>query len=66
MLGLIRFEVTMKAFAAWLEGREFYELMQAYRHAPLVPFETVRAAFDEVKAAVLKKHEEAVKSDDVS
>lgn len=35
-----------------LEGREFYELMQAYRHCPMVDFEGVQRTFDAVKAFV--------------
>jgi hypothetical protein len=33
------------------ESEEFYELMQSYRHAPLVPQEPVVEAFEAVKAA---------------
>jgi hypothetical protein len=35
-----------------LDDREFYELMQAYRHHPLTPFDGVIAAYEAVKAYV--------------
>lgn len=43
----------------FLESRDFYELMQAYRHSPLLPPEHVLAAFEAVKSAVrLAAHRE--------
>lgn len=33
----------------WLNSHEFYELMQAYRMAPLVPQTQVTAAYNAVK-----------------
>ena len=33
-----------------LEEEEFYDLMQAYRHAPFMPQEYVIEAFENVKA----------------
>ncbi len=35
-----------------LDGGEFYNLMQNYRHAPLFPQEAVTAAFEAVKAFI--------------
>ena len=35
-----------------LDSQEFYELMQAYRHAPLSDQDAVTAAFDAVKAFI--------------
>lgn len=42
----------MSALNQWLEGRSFYELMYAYRHAPLVPLSEAAARFEEVKACI--------------
>lgn len=36
----------------WLDEQEFYELMQAYRHAPLTDPPGVVQAFEDVKAAI--------------
>ena len=36
----------------WLEEQEFYELMQAYRHAPVTDQSAVVAAFEAVKQAI--------------
>lgn len=36
----------------WLEEQEFYELMQAYRHAPATDQAAVVAAFEAVKQAI--------------
>lgn len=36
----------------WLEDREFYELMQAYRRAPVTDQEAICAAFDAVKQII--------------
>ena len=33
-----------------LDGEEFYNLMQSYRHAPFMPQEYVIEAFENVKA----------------
>jgi len=41
------------ALADGLEGQEFYELMQAYRHAPLTPVADVVRNFEDVKAYIL-------------
>lgn len=42
----------------WLEEREFYELMQAYRHAPVVDQAAVVAAFEAVKQIIRDKCQE--------
>jgi hypothetical protein len=39
---------------AWLESSAFYDLMQAYRHAPLVPLGEAAARFEEIKAEIRK------------
>lgn len=39
----------------WLEEQDFYELMQIYRHAPLVPQAEVREAFEAVKDYIRKQ-----------
>lgn len=44
------------ALSAWLDSREFYELMQAYRHA-FSPADTV-AAYEAVKTAI-REHDTA-------
>jgi len=36
----------------WLDEQEFYELMQAYRHAPVTDQEAVCAAFEAVKQII--------------
>jgi hypothetical protein len=36
----------------WLDSREFYDLMQAYRHAPLAPQSAVVLACEAVKTRV--------------
>lgn len=41
------------ALEAWLDGREFYETMQAYRFSPLFGIDTV-VAFAAVKQAILR------------
>ncbi len=38
----------------FIQSREFYDLMQAYRHAPLTPQVVVQDAFEAVKAALLE------------
>ena len=35
--------------SSWLNDQPFYELMQAYRHAPLTPQDEVVTAFNAVK-----------------
>lgn len=45
----------------WLDSQEFYELMQAYRCAPMMPQGPVIEAFEDVKAKVLEQHEKNVK-----
>ena len=40
---------------AWLESREFYELMQAYRHAPVVPQSAVAEAYAAVQEAIVEQ-----------
>lgn len=39
----------------WLEERKFYELMQAYRHAPVTDQKAVCAAFEAVKQIIRDK-----------
>lgn len=46
---------AIKQMEEWLDGPEFYQLMQNYRHAPLAPQEHVVGAFESVKLAVRKK-----------
>jgi hypothetical protein len=41
----------------WLDSREFYELMQRYRCAPLVKQEVVIEAFEDVKKGILNAAE---------
>jgi hypothetical protein len=41
----------------WLDSQEFYELMQQYRHAPIVPTDRVVKAFHDVKLAVCSQAE---------
>jgi hypothetical protein len=36
----------------WLDDQEFYEAMQAYRHAPITDPAAVVAAFEAVKAMI--------------
>ena len=42
----------------WLEEQEFYELMQAYRHAPVTDQSAVVAAFEAVKQIIRDKCQE--------
>lgn len=38
-----------------MNGREFYELMQVYRHMPIIKQRDVVVAFEEVKEFLIKK-----------
>lgn len=49
----------LKKLKDWLGGREFYELMQVYRHIPHALQSEVVVAFDQVKAGILSAAEEA-------
>ena len=42
-------EATVKAMTDWPESEEFYNLMQAYRHAPMEDQKAVVAAYKAVK-----------------
>ena len=42
----------------WLEDQEFYELMQAYRHASALDQPAVCAAFEAVKQIIRDKCQE--------
>jgi hypothetical protein len=44
---------------AFLDSREFYELSQSYRHAPLQNPAAVVAAWEELKAAILASASQA-------
>ena len=46
-------EVYRKRLMESLNGQEFYELMQAYRHAPIGDQLDVASAFGEVKKFIL-------------
>ncbi len=48
-------ELVADALEVWLDERDFYELMQAYRHSPILPLEHVGKAFEAVKAAILEQ-----------
>lgn len=37
----------------FVESRDFYELMQRYRHAPRMPQEDVIEAFERVKRSII-------------
>lgn len=45
----------VEAADAWLDGREFYDLMQAYRVAPVERQSSVLEAFDAVKTALRRR-----------
>lgn len=47
--------MTVK-LSEWLEGQDFYELMQTYRHADVLKQPEVGAAFEEVKARIKAVH----------
>lgn len=53
--------VKRDAFSEWLDGQEFYELMQAYRHAPLAPQSEVLGAFAHVKRRLVLEHARAMR-----
>lgn len=44
----------LEALGEWLDSEAFYEVMQAYRHASIVPQDAVALAFDAVKQAILQ------------
>ena len=39
----------------WLDARDFYELCQQYRHAPLFPIDVVRDAYEALKAHIRRQ-----------
>ncbi len=45
----------MREVPDWLNGQEFYELMQAYRHAPMGGQANVVAAFNATKQFIASK-----------
>ena len=51
-------EISRYESTRWPEGREFYELMQAYRHAPLTDPAATCQAYEAVKAWVRNAAEE--------
>ena len=40
----------------WLDSKEFYELCQAYRHAPVHNNTLVLAAWEKMKRGILDNH----------
>jgi hypothetical protein len=45
----------------YIHSKEFYELCQVYRHAYINKQPQVVTAFEAVKEAILKKHNEIIK-----
>jgi hypothetical protein len=45
--------LLVERLRGWLRGRSFYDLMQAYRHAPLTPIAAPGELFDEVIEAIV-------------
>lgn len=50
----------------WLDEQEFYELMQAYRHAPLADQAVAVAAFEAVKQIIRNKCQEIEEHGDIA
>lgn len=48
----------MKKLDEWLESREFYELMQTYRHTPASDIKGTSRAFNKIKEAISEKAEQ--------
>ena len=46
---------TVEQMSQWLESREFYDLMQCYRHMPLSQQEHVVTCYEAVKAHVAQQ-----------
>lgn len=49
-------------FREWLESREFYELAQAYRHAPIAPLSAAGGAFEALKKRLCEEHERPIRA----
>ena len=49
VLYTIAHDVTKKEMSDWPESEEFYNLMQAYRHAPMEDQKSVVEAYEAVK-----------------